>query len=96
MGKDRKIIKCLLCNETFKSDYRDAHNRKHHGDLIDARKSIPFCDASQQVVLNPFAAASAAYLPLRIMNYLLLKQFRPILQRESHPRRWKPTSHLQK
>ena len=60
MGKDRKTVKCLLCNETFKSDYRDARNRKYHNDLIDACKPISFFDASQQVVLNPFAAASAA------------------------------------
>ena len=57
--KSRKMLKCLVCQEEYKSDYRKEHNRKYHHDLSEKRKPIPFCQAGQVVVSNPFAAAAA-------------------------------------
>ena len=61
MGRNsRKMLKCLVCQEEYKSDYRNEHNRKYHHDLFEKRKPIPFCQAGQVVVSNPFAAAASA------------------------------------
>ncbi len=37
-------LKCLVrsCNQVFDDDYRLAHNRKYHKDLLSKNKCIPY------------------------------------------------------
>lgn len=51
MGKDRKTLKCLVpqCkNNTFKSDFRDEHNRKYHMDYLKQGRAVPYAEDNKQ------------------------------------------------
>ena len=51
----RRKVECLICKATFDSDYRKKHNEKHHRDVVQAHRNIPYQVAGAPA--NPFTLA---------------------------------------
>ena len=53
--RKRVKLRCLVCRRVFDDDYRDAHNRRYHSNLLSKNVHIGF--ETSDAAANPFELA---------------------------------------